>query len=342
MTTPVPAPAEVSARARWIDRATGRASACDVDEIDERLKRDDGWVWLDVPELDDAVIGMLIDDFGLHPQAVNDAIVRNHVSRLHHYRDHWFLVLHRALPGADSHVHYLELDQFIGRNFLITVHGPRNPDVAASEMLTETGPVASRLDAGRLTPRSPLALSYAIVSALTNSSERVVNGLGQTVADLEERVMTHQDERRPLEFLDELFSVRHVLLTMRTMATQSGEIYLRAVHLHHQAPAEDIALLEDLRDMFQRLSRITDAQIDYVHGITDFYRARTDTKMTVAAERLAVIAAITLPITAISGVMGMNVIVNDSTHWVSLAVLLAGMLAMSLWLLRWARRQGWW
>jgi magnesium transporter len=77
-------------------------------------------------------------------------------------------------------------------------------------------------------------------------------------------------------------------------------------------------------------------------GVTEFYRARTDTKMTIAAERLAVIAAITLPITSLSSVMGMNVIVNDSTHWVALGILVAIMLVMSAFLLRWAHRQGWW
>jgi magnesium transporter len=33
--------------------------------------------------------------------------------------------------------------------------------------------------------------------------------------------------------------------------------------------------------------------------------------MTIAAERLAVIAAVTLPITALSSILGMNVIVAD-------------------------------
>jgi Mg2+ and Co2+ transporter CorA len=40
-----------------------------------------------------------------------------------------------------------------------------------------------------------------------------------------------------------------------------------------------------------------------------------DTKMTIAAERLAVIAVLTLPITLLPSVMGMNVIVNDHTRW---------------------------
>ena len=64
--------------------------------------------------------------------------------------------------------------------------------------------------------------------------------------------------------------------------------------------------------------------------------------MTIAAERLAVIAAVTLPITALSSVMGMNVIVNDRTHPVFLSILLLVMSAMSILLLVWARRRGWW
>jgi Mg2+ and Co2+ transporter CorA len=59
-------------------------------------------------------------------------------------------------------------------------------------------------------------------------------------------------------------------------------------------------------------------------------------------ERLAVIAAVTLPVTAIASVYGMNVIVNQHTHYVELVVVLAVMIAISLMLLRWARRQGWW
>ena len=74
----------------------------------------------------------------------------------------------------------------------------------------------------------------------------------------------------------------------------------------------------------------------------EFYQTRTGTKMTIAAERLAVIAAVTLPITALSSVVGMNVIVNDETRPGVLAVLLGIMLIMSGILLTWTHRKGWW
>jgi magnesium transporter len=76
--------------------------------------------------------------------------------------------------------------------------------------------------------------------------------------------------------------------------------------------------------------------------VIEFYKARTDTKVTIAAERLALIAVLTLPITALSSVYGMNIIVNDRTDFPHLAVVVAAaMLVISAVLLRWAKRQGW-
>jgi Mg2+ and Co2+ transporter CorA len=273
---------------------------------------------------------------------VEDGLRRNHVARLHHYTDVLFLALHRPCPGDHGHVHYLELDQYVGPRFLVTLHGPRNPVVPLETLLTETTEIATRLVAGRLRPSSPMALAYAVTSAATNADERTVNDLAESVGGLEQRVMRQEDDHQPQVFLDQLFTTRHTLLTVRTMAAQAAEVIERAVNLTVDWDKRDRRMLKDLRDQYRRLDRISRAQLDFLEGVTDFYRARNDTRMTLAGERLAVIAAITLPVTAISSVMGMNVIVNDRTHWWWLVVLLGVMTAMSLWLLRWAHKQGWW
>jgi Mg2+ and Co2+ transporter CorA len=106
-------------------------------------------------------------------------------------------------------------------------------------------------------------------------------------------------------------------------------------------PAGEL-LLEDSVDQFERLRSMAHGQKEYLVGTIEFYQARTNTKMTIAAERLAVIAAVTLPITALSSIYGMNVIVNDETHYGQLAILLTIMLAMSISLLIWSKRKGWW
>src|SRR5690349_13989371 len=101
-------------------------------------------------------------------------------------------------------------------------------------------------------------------------------------------------------------------------------------------------LLRDSEDQFGRIAAMADTQREYLQGVIEFYQTRTNTKMTIAAERLAVIAAVTLPITALSSVLGMNVIVNQTTHWTALVVLLVIMLVSSVLLLVWAKRHGWW
>jgi len=169
----------------------------------------------------------------------------------------------------------------------------------------------------------------------------LVAELARQVGLLEQRVMAAVSTD-PEPFLNELFTARHELLTIRTMAAQSGEIYHRAVQLVTFAPPDAMDLMRDLLDQYERVARISQSQLEFLMGVTEFYRARTDTKMTIAAERLAVIAAVTLPVTAVSSIVGMNVIVNDSTHWGWLAILLAVMVTMSGIVLHWTKRLGWW
>src|SRR5215218_2526405 len=324
---------------RWIDDTGMRQ--CDVAELNELRSRTDGFLWLDIPEWSDKAERVLADDFGFHHIAIANSRERNHVPRVHVYSDHVFIVIHAPEIGAAGHVHYLELDQFIGEHFLVTVHGPLNPKVPLEAALRETRSVVSRMEAGRLHPTSPFGLTYAIVSAIVRKDSTLVADIAREVGLLEQRVMEGAEEE-PQTFLTHLFTARHELLTIKTMAAQGGQIYDRAIKLASFAPPDGLSLMRDLLDQYERVTSISQSQLDFLMGVTEFYRARTDTKMTIAAERLAVIAAITLPITSLSSVVGMNVIVNDETHWAWLSILLLIMLIMSLLLLRWAHKQGWW
>lgn len=71
-------------------------------------------------------------------------------------------------------MHYIELDQFIGRRYLVTVHGPINPAVGPAVALRQTSAVLARIKAERLKPVTGFELSYAIVSALTRDQEDFV------------------------------------------------------------------------------------------------------------------------------------------------------------------------
>lgn len=311
-----------------------------VDELAALLGRDDGLVWVDIPAWDAEADRVMAEVFKLHPKAVRDCRERNTVPKVHVYPDHVFVVLHAPELGAKGHVHYVELDQFIGRNYLVTVHGPLNPAVSLDAAMVEVRAVRARIEAGRLRPTSPYRLSHAIVSALTARLREHTAALTREVWTLEQRVTAGQ-LADPEQFLEEMFRTRHGLLSDRTMCALSREVYGRmaAIAVFQEAGQSSI---EDIVDQFDRLRAMADAQKDYLQGTIEFYQARTDTKMTIAAERLAVIAAVTLPVTALSSILGMNILVSERSHFGLLMVTLAVMLAMSAALLVWARRKGWW
>ena len=59
---------------------------------------------------------VLSETFGFHDIAIRDCLDRNHMSKIHVYDHHVFTVLHAPEIGSRGHVHYVELDQFLGPN----------------------------------------------------------------------------------------------------------------------------------------------------------------------------------------------------------------------------------
>src|ERR1700712_5709793 len=312
-----------------------------LSDVEELLTRDDTLLWLDIPECSDEAVALLTDVLKCHPLAVRDCMQRNRVPRVRIYPHQQLLIVHGPERGPSGHVHYIELDQIIGDKYVVTVHGPINPAVDPAVALRETEAVRKRIESGRLRPASPFELSYAIVSALTHRLESFIEELTSDVWHLEQRV-TGGHMGNPEEFLEELFQARHGLLAVRTMGALGAEVYGRIAALESRVPADDLPLVTDVVDQLNRIKGLADGEREYLQGMIEFYRARAETKMTIAAERLAVIAVVTLPITALSSIYGMNVIVNDKTHVPALIGVLAVMVVMSALLLTWAKRRGWW
>ena len=206
-------------------------------------------------------------------------------------------------------MHYVELDQFIAANYLVTVHGPTNPAVPAHVPVRDTTLVWDRILEGRLLPRSAIEVSHAIVASTARGMEETLEVVTEDVWGLEQEV-TLGTMGDPEEFLDRMFRTRHALLAVSNIAATSLKIYERMILVARGITDQDRALLGDNTDQFRRAHRLAELQREYLQGVIEFYRTRTDTKMTIAAERLAVIAVVTLPITALASVLGMNVIVS--------------------------------
>jgi magnesium transporter len=293
----------------------------DVLELPRLLERQDAVVWVDIPACDQAAVGVLSAVFGFHRIAVRDCAERNHVSKVHIYPDHVFAVLHAPQVGRRGHVHYVELDQFIGRNYLVTVHGPLNPAVSPEIALLDTGAVRRRIEEKNLQISSPVELSRSIVSSLIRREADLVASLAKESGQLEQRVTLGEDREDPEELLEELFQAWYRLLAVRTMATHSSVTYGRMARLVRFLPDTAPPLFTDIADQFGVVATMADGQREFLHGVIEFYQTRTSTHMTLAAEKAAStgiqqnedmrritawVAIVAVP-TAVTGFFGQNV-----------------------------------
>ena len=278
-------------------------------------------VWVDIPRCDGDAVQVLSETFGFHDIAIRDCVERNHISKLHVYDDHVFTVLHAPEIGPQGHVHYVELDQFLGPNYLVTVHGPLSEIVDPAVALVDTAVVLSRIENGHLHPRTPFELSSAVVSSLTRREIDLVADLARQSGDLERQLMLGKVGADPEPFLDELFKAWYALLAIRTIAVHSAATYDRMAKLVRHLPDTERPLVTDIGDRFHQVASMADGQREFLHGVIEFFQTRTSTHMTIAAESLntttvqqnddmrritAWVAIVAVP-TAVTGFFGQNI-----------------------------------
>ena len=292
-----------------------------AEQVKALLDRPDTLVWVDMPICMTQDAAVLLDVFGFHELAVRDCVERNHISKIHFYDDHVFTVLHAPELGSGGHVHYVELDQFVGPNYLVTVHGPLNPAVNPEVAFADTRLVLRRIEQGEIHPRTPMELSYSIVSALVRREIDLVAALAKESGRLEQQVTDADRDDDPELLLEDLFQVGHQLLAICTMATHSAATYGGMAKRVRSIPDQEKPLVGDLADRFEMVRSMADGQRHFLHGVIEFYQTRTSTHLTVAAEKLAStsvqqnddmrritawVAIIAVP-TAVTGFFGQNV-----------------------------------
>ena len=227
-----------------LDAGIERRSA---EELEHLLEQKDLLIWVDMSLCTEQDYGVLLGVFGFHELAVRDCVERNHVSKIHFYPDHVFTVVHAPELGTGGHVHYVELDQFIGPNYLVTVHGPLNPIVKPEVAMRDTALVLRHIEEGSLRPQSPMALSGAILSALVRRETDLVASLAKESGRLEQQVTDNDQGDDPEALLEELFEVWQELLAIRTMAAHASATYTRLAKLTRSLPENSERLFDRFR-----------------------------------------------------------------------------------------------
>ena len=167
-------PTKCQARTRLYRDGQLVAEGFAIEQISDHLDVSGTMVWLDLRNPDDDDLAVLQEEFGLHPVAIEDALVDRERPKIDRYRTHLFLTAYSArLDVETGELATSELSAFILPRALITIRKDDGLDI---------GKVLDRWDA------SPDLAAHGVGYLVHGLLDYVVDGHFEAVQSLDDAV----------------------------------------------------------------------------------------------------------------------------------------------------------
>ncbi|MBK8433440.1 MAG: magnesium/cobalt transporter CorA [Chloroflexi bacterium] len=281
---------------------------------------------------------ILLNTFGFHPLAVDDALSEIHVPRVDDWSEYLFVVLSTFsidMSDHNSHLEIQELDVFLGHNYLVTHHD----EPIASVDRTWTAVQRDERHAGM----GPDHLLYRLVDDLVNSFMPIVEEIDIAIDEVEDSIF---NEPRP-QTLSRIFTLKRILLQMRRILTPQREVLNKLARDDYPViDAPDRIFFRDVYDHLVRLHDINESLRDLVSGTLDVYLSVVNNRMNDVMKILTVITTLFMPISFLAGFFGMNFFeptiafegwTGATTFAITLIIMISSPIAMYFWI----QKRGW-
>jgi len=269
------------------------------DEIVRTLDSGEGTLWVDIDTRDADKVSMLKDVFHFHPLAIEEAVNRESRVKLEEF-DRYVLLIVRTVAFCETTDDPYDLDTtniafFLGKNYLVTVHGAdTNPVDSTRELLGRKPELATH---------GPAKLMHAIVDQAVDAYFPIIEKLDEFMDSLEEKIFAQFDQSA----LRELFAVKRLVLTLRRHLAPERDAMSVLTNRPSALLTPDIQVY--FRDIYDHVLRIYDSLETYrdiLSSTQESYLTQVSNRLGMATKALGVVATVTLPFVVVSGMWGMN------------------------------------
>jgi len=269
------------------------------DEIARIVASGDGTLWVDIDTRDPNDVSILSDVFHFHPLAIEEATNPQSRVKLEEY-DQYLLLIVRTVGFCETTDDPYDLDTvnisfFLGKNFLVTVHGGSTNPVAATVDLLQRKP--------ELIGHGPAKLMHVIVDQAVDAYFPIIDQIDEFMDSLEEKIFSQFDQT----VLRDVFAVKRLVLTLRRHLAPERD----ALSVLTNRPSTLLSTETQIyyRDIYDHVLRIYDSLEtfrDLLSSTLDSYLTQVSNRLGTATKALSVVATVTLPFVVISGIWGMN------------------------------------
>ena len=267
-------------------------------DLPELLKDLSAVIWVDMERPTEADERVLLDVFKFHPLTVEDCRENRHYPKIEEFEGYLYFIIHGVTADiSPERFNTIELDGFLGRNYVITYHHEMFRSINNVKQLLRTTPVACQ--------RGTAFLLHQILDQVVDYYSPVLDDFDDRIDKLEDDIFTL---RRPNNMiLSEIMDLKRSVLRLRRISGKQMDI------LHRMSRGEFALITEDMRpfyrDVYDHLVRVVDLAESYrdlISGSLEAYLSVVSNRLNEIMKVLTIFSAVMLPLTFIAGVYGMN------------------------------------
>jgi magnesium transporter len=274
-------------------------------DIPGYLQRPHCFVWVALHDPPAAILGELQAVFGLHPLAVEDALVGHQRPKIEEYGDALFTVLHIVEPGTDE-FRVGELAIFAGRNYVLSVRSRTEKGFQDVRERCEREPELLR--------HGPGYILYALIDAVVDRYFPILDVLEDELDGIEQSIFAPGGD--PRGNIKSLYALKQRLMTMKHAVSPLLEGISNLSGARVPVLCAGIAVyFRDVYDHLQRLNQTGDSIRDTIATAISVNLSMITLQESETMKRLAAYAALLAVPTMIAGIYGMNFAHMPELKW---------------------------
>lgn len=308
---------------------TENCLAADISELRVELNN---VVWADVSDPTSQDFEDLAEEFGFHHLSIEDCRNEHQRPKVEEYPGYYFLVLYEAqLAGPSDRLELRELNIFLGKNYLVTVHSRPIRAIETARRLWSEWEDRSDQGAG--------LLAYLLIDAIVDDYLPLLDLVSERMDELEDSIF---GEWRA-EVIEEIFGIKKKLLYLRRSITPLRDVFNTLLRREQPIfPRETHVYFQDVFDHLIRVADTIDTLRDMLSSTMDAYLSVSGNRMNKIMKRLTSISTILMSVTLVAGIYGMNFVFIPETRWrYGYVYALLSMVAVGLALYAYLKKVNW-
>lgn len=298
-----------------------------LERLPELLQDQSAVIWVDMESPTTADEQVLLDVFKFHPLTVEDCRENRHYPKVEEFPGYIYLIVHgvRADTSPDR-FNTIELDGFLGANYIITYHHDSFRSINDVKQLLRTSPVGCQ--------RGPAFLLHQILDRIVDYYSPVLDDFDDRIDRLESEIFASKQPNNAI--LSQIMDLKRSVLRMRRISVKQMDVILRMSRgeFSELIPEDMRPFYRDIHDHLVRVTDLAESYRDLISGSLEAYLSVVSNRMNEIMKVLTIFSAVMLPLTFIAGVYGMNFDNMPELHsrygyytaWAIMIVVAVGML----------------